>query len=173
MTNTKKFVVALLGVLAMVAAPAALAQKGKTSPWYVGLHVGQSDIKEADDTDTAFRILGGYQFHPNLAAELAYTDFGSVDVAGTSVKGNAIELVGVGSWPLADRFSVYGKLGFSRGELEAGGSKEDSIELTYGLGVRWDFMPNLGARIEWQQYADVGDGASDVDVMSVGIVFKF
>lgn len=174
MTNTKKFVVALLGVLAMVAAPAALAQKGKTSPWYVGLHVGQSDIDEVNETDTAFRILGGYQFHPHIAAELAYTDFGSVDVLGTSVKGNAIELVAVGSWPLADRFSIYGKVGFSRGEFEGGGQKDDSVELTYGIGVRWDFMPNLGARIEWQQYPDVGgsDG-SDVDVMSVGVVYKF
>ena len=129
MTKTKNFLVALLGVAAMLAVPAAMAQKGRStaSPWYVGLHLGQSDIKEAGDEDTAFRILGGYQFHPNLAAELAYTDFGSVGVAGTNVEGNAIELVAVGSWPVADRFSVYGKLGFARGELEAGGLSDDSI----------------------------------------------
>lgn len=174
MTNTKNFVVALLGALAMAAAPAALAQKGKTaSPWYVGLHFGQSDIDAVDETDTAFRILGGYQFHPNLAAELAYTDFGSVSVGGTSIKGNAIELVAVGSWPVADRFSIYGKLGFNQGEFEGGGVSDDSIELTYGVGVRWDFMPNLGARLEWQEYPDVGDGASDVTVMSIGVVYKF
>ena len=175
MTNTKKFLVALLGAVAMIAAPAAMAQKGRStaSPWYVGLHIGQSDIDEVNETDTAFRILGGYQFHPHIAVELAYTDFGSVDVGGSSIKGNAIELVGVGSWPLADRFSLYGKLGFARGEFKGGGASDDSIELTYGVGVRYDFMPNIGARLEWQQYPDVGDGASDVSVLSVGVVYKF
>jgi opacity protein-like surface antigen len=172
--KTKNLVVGLLGALAMLTVPAAaMAQKAGASPWYVGLHFGQSDIDEVNETDTAFRILGGYQFNKTFAAELAYTDFGSVDVLGTSVKGHAIELVGVASWPLADRFSVYGKLGFNQGEIEAGGASDDSIELTYGIGVRYDFSPNMGARLEWQQYPDVGDGATDVSVLSVGIVFKF
>jgi opacity protein-like surface antigen len=169
-TNTKKFVVALLGAVAMAAAPAAMAQKSRStaSPWYVGLHVGQSDIDELNDTDTAVRILGGYRFHQHLAVEVAYTDFGTVQ----GVKGNAFEVDAVGSWPLADRFSIYGKLGFARGEFK-NGTSEDSIELTYGLGVQYDFMPNIGARLEWQQYPDVGDGASDVDVISIGVVYRF
>jgi OmpA-OmpF porin, OOP family len=173
--KTKNLVVGLLGALAMLTVPAAaMAQKGSASPWYIGLHFGQSDIDVVNDSDTAFRILGGYQINKTFAAELAYTDFGSVSVGGTSIKGNAIELVGVASFPVADRFSVYGKFGFSRGEFKGGGASDDSIEPTYGIGARWDFMPNLGARIEWQQYPDVGgsDG-SDVDVLSVGIVYKF
>ena len=171
-TKTKNLVVGLLGALAMLTLPAAaMAQKGRSaaSPWYAGVHIGQADIDEANDSDTSFRILGGYQFDKTFAAELAYTDFGTVQ----GVKGNAIELVGVGAWPVADRFSVYGKLGFARGEFKAGGVSDDSIELTYGIGVRYDFAPNMGARLEWQSYPDVGDGASDVSVISVGLVFKF
>lgn len=166
MIKTKKVVAGVLGAIALAVAPAvAMAQ----SPWYAGVHIGQADIDEANDEDTAFRILGGYQINQNFAAELAYTDFGKVQ----GVKGNAIELVGVGSWPVANQFSVYGKLGLSRGEFKAGGVSEDSIEVTYGVGVRYDVTPTVGARLEWQNYPDVGDGASDVSVLSVGVVFKF
>jgi len=174
MTKTKKVVAGVLGAIALAAAPAVgMAQ----SPWYAGVHVGQSDIDELDEKDTAFRILGGYQINQNFAAELAYTDFGKVTIAPFSLKANAIELVGVGSWPVADRFSIYGKLGMFRGEgkLTGGGlnEKEDSIEVTYGFGARYDVTPTVGARLEWQNYTDVGDGATDVSVLSVGVVFKF
>jgi OOP family OmpA-OmpF porin len=166
MIKTKKVVAGVLGAIALAVAPAvAMAQ----SPWYAGVHIGQADIDEANDEDTAFRILGGYQINQNFAAELAYTDFGKVQGA----KGNAIELVGVGSLPVANQFSVYGKLGLSRGEFKAGGVSEDSVEVTYGVGVRYDVTPTVGARLEWQNYPDVGDGASDVSVLSVGVVFKF
>jgi OOP family OmpA-OmpF porin len=166
MIKTKKVVAGVLGAIALAVAPAvAMAQ----SPWYAGVHIGQADIDEANDEDTAFRILGGYQINQNFAAELAYTDFGKVQGA----KGNAIELVGVGSLPVANQFSVYGKLGLSRGEFKASGVSEDSIEVTYGVGVRYDVTPTVGARLEWQNYPDVGDGASDVSVLSVGVVFKF
>lgn len=171
MTNTKKVLAGLLGALAMIIVPAtSMAQsRGAASPWYAGFHIGSADVDVVNDSDTSFRILGGYQIDRTFAAELAYTSFGEVE----GVKGNAIELVGVGAWPIADRFSVYGKLGFARGEFEAGGASDDSIELTYGVGVRYDFAPNMGARLEWQSYPDVGDGASDVSVISIGLVFKF
>jgi OmpA-OmpF porin, OOP family len=172
LTKTKNLVIALLGALAMLTVPAAaMAQKGRAggSPWYAGFHFGSADIDVANDSDTSWRILGGYQIDRTFAAELAYTSFGEVQ----GVKGSAIELVGVGAWPIADRFSVYGKLGFARGEFKAGGQSEDSIELTYGIGVRYDFAPTMGARLEWQSYPDVGDGGSDVSVISVGLVFKF
>lgn len=169
--NTKKFVAGMLGALMLAVPAAAMAQRGSSaaSPWYAGFHFGQADVDAANDTDTSWRILGGYQIDRTFAAELAYTSFGEVQ----GVKGNAIELSGLAGWPVADRFTVYGKLGFARGEFKAGGQSDDSIELTYGVGVRYDFAPNMGARLEWQNYPDVGDGASDVSVISIGLVFKF
>lgn len=176
MTKAKKLIAGLLGAVAMLALPAASMAQARSAGtgWYAGFHLGQSDVDEVNETDTAFRILGGYQINQTFAAELAYTDFGKVDAGfGFDLKGNAIELVGVGAWPIADRFSVYGKLGLARGEFKLDGQSEDSIELTYGIGVRYDFAPNMGARLEWQNYPDVGDGASDVSVISLGLVFKF
>ncbi|HEU4923406.1 MAG TPA: outer membrane beta-barrel protein, partial [Burkholderiales bacterium] len=140
-----------------------------------------------DDKDTAWKILGGYRFTRNLAVEVGYTDFGEQSAsrpAGTvTFEATALEVVGVGSLPVADRFSVYGKIGMYRGDTDAndtafgGGSASDSnTGLTFGIGGQYDFTKNLGIRGEWQRYADVGGdsvGESDVDVLSVGVIWKF
>ena len=55
-------------------------------------------------------------------------------------------------------------------------ASESNTDLTYGLGVRWDFTKNLGVRAEYQIYKDIGGGdigESDVNVMSVGVIWKF
>lgn len=178
MTKMKQAALALISVAALSVPSVGLAQmKGPDSGWYVGGHFGQSDIDELSETDTAFRILGGYQINKHFAAELGYTDFGKVSNSGVTFKGNAIELVGVGSLPLTDKFSIYGKLGFAKVEGEAssslGSAKEDSIEPTYGFGVTYNVSPTLGIRGEYQLYPDVGDGATDVSVLSVGVIFRF
>jgi opacity protein-like surface antigen len=52
-------------------------------------------------------------------------------------------------------------------------SDDDSeTGITFGLGLRYDFTRNLGVRAEWQRYQEVGDDL-DVDVMSVGVIWKF
>ena len=164
---------ALFGVI--LGAPSfAMAQaKQGDSGWYIGAHIGQADVDELSDEDTSFKILGGYQINKNFAVEGAYIDFGKTSVSGIEFKANAWEVVAVGILPIADRFGIYGKAGMFWGEAKGGGEKADSVELTYGVGVQFDLARNLGLRAEYQKYTDVGDGASDVNVMSVGVVFRF
>lgn len=169
---------ALFGAVVLGAPSLAMAQmRSADAGWYVGAHVGQADVDEINDKDMSFKILGGYKVNQNWAVELGYIDFGKTSTSGVNFKANAIELVGVGSFPVANRVSLYGKLGFARGEVKASGpggsAKEDSVEVTYGAGVQYDLSPVLGLRGEWQRYADVGDGASDIDVLSIGIVYRF
>jgi len=177
----------------MIAAPAVAQDQG----FYAGLTLGQSKQKDAcdglgggvscDDNDTAWRILGGYQFNKHLAVELGYTDVGEVSAsAGTaraSIEAKIWELVAVGSWPFTPNFSAYGKLGMYRGDTDFttnipgfSNESESNSDLTYGLGVRWDFTKNLGVRAEYQIYKDVGGGnigEGDVDVISIGVIWKF
>jgi OmpA-OmpF porin, OOP family len=188
----------VLGVASamMIAGPAAAQDQG----FYAGLTIGQSKQKDAcdglddfgidvscDDKDNAWRILGGYQFNRNLAVELGYTDVGEVSASfggfNASIEAKIWELVGVGSWPFTPNFSAYGKLGLYRGETDFStnapgeeNASESNSDLTYGLGVRWDFTRNLGVRAEYQIYKDVGGGEigeGDVDVISIGVIFKF
>ena len=181
--NKKVLLAAMLGAAVMAAPAVSMAQARGETGWYAGITLGQSDAKDVncgglscDKKDTAFRILGGYQINRNFAAELGYHDLGKAKVGTTDIKANAWELVGVGSYPIANQFSIYGKLGFFRGEAKAGGTKETNTDLTYGAGVQYDFARNLGVRSEWQRYGKLGGGTlakSDVDVLSVGVVWKF
>jgi OmpA-OmpF porin, OOP family len=182
---------AILGLAsAMAFAGPAFAQD---QGWYIGASLGQSKAKDGcddvvgscDDKDSAWRILGGYQFNKNLAVEFGYTDLGEVSGDETgfgafSVESNVFELVAVGSWPFADKFSLYGKLGLYRGDTDASAAgisvSESNTDLTYGIGLRWDFTKNLGARLEYQIYGDVGGGdigESDAEVISLGVIWKF
>lgn len=156
---------------------AQMSMKGPDSGWYIGGNLGQSDIDELGEGDTSFKILGGYQINKHFGAELGYTDFGKAESGGTTVKGTAWELVGVGTLPINDKFSVFGKLGFAMGDGEAssalGTASDDSVELTYGIGVKYNFTPVFGVTAEYQAYPDFANGFSDVSVMSIGVVYRF
>jgi OOP family OmpA-OmpF porin len=183
--------VAVLGLAAAAFALPAAAQVN-TSAFYAGATVGQSKLKDGcsgtpagascDEKDTAWRILGGYQFNPNFAAELGYHNLGefksSAPGFSATEKVNLWELVGVGLFPVMSQLSLYGKLGVHHGEakLEStlGSAKNTGNGWTGGLGVQFDVMPALGLRAEWQRYAKVG-GESDnkLDVLSLGGIWRF
>ena len=174
MSNIKNAALAALFVVVLGVPSLGMAQmKSADSGWYIGGHVGMADVDRTGDDDMSFKILGGYQINRNFAAEVGYIDFGKTSSGGTDVKANAWEAVAVGILPVMDKLGVYGKAGFFWGETKAGGTSSDSVELTYGVGVQYDFTPNLGVRGEWQKYTDVGDGTTDIDVMSVGVVYRF
>src|SRR5947207_8518941 len=86
-----KAAVAVPGIPAAAFGLPAAAQMNM-SAFYVGATVGQSKFKDSctglpagfscDEKDTAWRILGGYQFSPNFAAELGYHNFGETKASG-------------------------------------------------------------------------------------------
>jgi len=194
----KKTIMALGIAAAATALPAAAQQ---TQHFYAGLSLGQSKFGDecnqlpgfsCDDKDTAFRIFGGYQFHPNIGVELGYADLGkakfSTSGSGGSVSGEekftAWDLVAVGSYPIGTGFSVFGKLGLYYGKAEASANaaigafgasasaSDTGTDFTYGLGAGFDFNKNIGARVEWQRYNGFSD-ASNLDVLSVGVLYRF
>lgn len=190
-----------LAVLSLASAMAfggsALAQD---MGFYAGAALGKTSVdldctgaSTCDDSDTSWRVFGGYQFNRNFALELGYINLGEARVAGTvppfgtvsaTFESTAFDLVAVGSMPIADRFSIYGKIGLYRADTDvdvavgagAGTESDTNADITFGIGVRYDFTRNLGVRAEWQRYSDVtaGEfGESDLDVISVGVLFRF
>ena len=157
----KKWMVSMLGAAAMAVSAGAYAQQPAATGFYIGAEVGNTDVGGADD-DIGFKILGGYQFHRNIAAELGYGLL--YDKSGVEVK--ALEAVALGIFPIANQFSVIGKLGFANVDFNPGG---DKTELTWGVGVQYDFNRNLGLRALWQRYET--DDA--IDYLAVGVTWKF
>jgi OmpA-OmpF porin, OOP family len=187
MKSNKALVAALMGVALAFSAPAAFAQArgaAANTGWYIGGDVGNADF--GSDDDMGFRVLGGYQINRNFAAELGYHNLGeitaSAGTASATTKARLWELVGIGAYPFANQFSVYGKLGGYRSKTTASsnvaglGGEDTNTGLTYGFGAQWDAMQNLGVRVEWQRYDNVGGNASgegDINVLSLGGIWRF
>jgi len=193
-----KTLIAVVGISAAAFALPAAAQG--MSAVYIGGGFGQSKFKGAcdgvsgtgvtcDDKDTSFKIFGGYQLNRNFAGELGYTDLGKAkftDPTGsTELKATAWELSAVGSWPLADAFSIFGRLGGYWGEGKLSGSgasgSKTTANVTFGLGAQYDFMRNFGVRGEWQRYSKVKvkndatgtEDSGDIDVLGISVLYRF
>jgi OmpA-OmpF porin, OOP family len=167
----KRWSAALLGAAAMLLSLGALGQQRLTG-WYAGGSLGNADL--GPDEDIALKVFGGYQVNPAFSVEFGYTDLGDASVRGTTVEANALELVGVARLPLSDRrFSLYGLLGIAKVEVEASvfgvRVSDDSTELTIGLGMQYDFSPQIALRGQWQRY----DTSQEIDVLSVGFLYRF
>lgn len=188
-------------------ASSALAQQARQDTgFYVGGAVGEAKAKDActglggvgfvggcDDKDTAWKLFGGYQFNHYLGAELGYVDLGKFSASGTvlgapataSAEAKGVELVGVVSYPFTPQFSVYGKAGAFRWDVDtratagaaAASVGDHGTDFTLGAGVKYDFTRNLGARLEFQRYNNVGEnnttGQTDINLWTIGLVYKF
>jgi OOP family OmpA-OmpF porin len=174
---------ALAVVLALATTAFALPASAQLnmSSVYIGGSLGRSNFKAPSETDTAWRLFGGYQFHPNFAAEIGYHNLGQVNFVQGDRDAKVWELVGIGMWPVANALSVYGKLGGYYGKSELHSSVVPSGDdtnggLTYGVGAQYDMMRNAAVRVEWQRYDNVGGnttGETDIDVLNVGLLWKF
>ena len=155
-------IIGALSVVAMVVSAHAVAQEPERG-WYVGIDVGQSDF--AGENDTAFKLLGGYRLNRHFAAEGAYGWLFDKNGA----EATAFELVAVGSLPLGQQFSIFGKLGFANAYIESATIDEENVELTYGAGLQYDATRKLGLRAQWQRY----DTREEIDFFSIGVVWRF
>ena len=167
---------------------------------YFGVGLGQSNFRGAcdgisapdscDDADAGVKIFGGYQFNRFAAFEFGYTDLGSAraNFAGLGnqrVGARGVEFTGIGMLPLDWRFSLLARLGvfawnqdFHDGTGTVGSSSSSGSDLTYGLGVKYDFTRSTAVRFEWQRYKNVGDpnsngGQGDIDLFGANLVVRF
>jgi OOP family OmpA-OmpF porin len=166
-----------------------------------GLEVLDSTA-DIDDSDTAFGLGGGYQLNDNFALEFAYVDLGSANYSFAATiedsQGNQAEadvelessadgpvFSALGMWPIGERFSLFGRVGFSLlkakgtarvtidGETAGGSQDSQKADPVFGVGAEYSFGKQFGLRLSWDRYLDVGTanttGDIDSDVYSLGI----
>ena len=176
----KKIALAVL-LSTLVAVPAV------ASDMYVGVRAGKAttsidNTPLTDDSATGYGVFGGYSFSPMFAVEGEYLSMGEVkDSSISGVESSGFSLSGVGSFPIGEEFSLFGKLGYakitSKGTgTNAGGTDAKSSGVTYGLGGQYNVNSSVGIRAGWDKYklddATIGI-KGDVSLISVGGVFKF
>lgn len=186
----KKFLATAL-LATIVATPVFAADSGYS---YAGITVGRAKTKNpyagasvTKDVDTAApSLLWGYQFAKNWGAEaFFFTGAGKLDVNSlngrrASLNGVAFGVNGVGTIPINDKFSVYGKLGYAFIKTEvnpgtaAAGDKRNTV--TGGLGGLYNVNKEVGIRLGWDRYelsTNGGQQKPETDVWSVGGIMKF
>jgi OOP family OmpA-OmpF porin len=180
-----------LTALAALGLMAATAAQADTQPgFYAGAGIGTTKISDdafdgtgIDDSDTGFKIFGGYDFNQNFAVEVGYFDFGEASAReggdSLSVGVTGLTASAVGRLPVSDMFALYGKLGFASYDVKAkfsiagfgSGSESDSdSDLIYGVGGALSFGGNFEARLE---YEAINVDGGDVNMLSVSGLFRF
>ena len=178
----------LLALIFALTAPAAMAGG------YIGAGAGQAHSKtqedvtgiDLDESATAWKVFGGYNFLKYFGVEVSYVDFGSVtdEVAGVTVEIEAktYDAFAVGKipFPIVEPFI---KIGYANVDSKAtvsglGSASDKSWDLAWGAGVGFNFAKKLHVRVEYEQF-DVSpdyDGTqpdSDLFMVSVAAAWRF
>jgi len=143
-----------------------------------------------NQADSSRAIFAGYRFNSFLRVEGAYVDLGrnSVNTVFSEFDRrdqnnvNAWNVVGVGSWALTNRMSLFGKAGVARWKTKGNDTSktsylafdEEGTKFTYGAGMTFDLNESAKIRAEWERY-QIKPLETDlnVDYYTAGIVFSF
>ena len=200
-------------VVALAIASPAFAQS-----WYIGAAGGSSkgdidtgridnDLRDLgfftastskDDSDTSWRLFGGYRVLPWLDVEAHYADFGTLRFDSTVTPGGMLSarirtkaygVAAVAGVTPMDRLRLYAKGGVARTEAKASFASTGFVDLAsdsltkrktgavYGVGLQYDFTRMIAARVEYDVHTKVGSdvtgGEFDVKTASVGVLLRF
>ena len=146
--------------------------------------------------DTGFKLFGGYQFNPNFALESGYFNLGKFSYSATTVPPGSLNAnIGVQGWdldavgmlPITRKFSAFGRAGIiyadardsfsGTGPLYASTTSlsKRATGYKYGLGVQYAFNDAVAVRGEAERYriSDAVGNKGDIDLISVGLVYRF
>jgi len=158
-----------------------------------GLNV--TSLKD-NDTGTGFKVFGGYQFNRYFAFEGGYLNLGKVGYDATTLplgtlngelKADGFNFDAVLSLPFTERFSAFGRVGVTNIQVKdtfvGTGSvivvnpnpSERATNIKFGGGLQYDFTKSFGMRAEVERYRinDAVGNKGDIDLASIGLLFKF
>jgi OOP family OmpA-OmpF porin len=171
-----KLIYAAVAATLLASAPAMAAEDGG---FYVGAGIGQFSVNEGgfDESDTGYKLFGGWMFNQYVGGELEYIDGGTVGDNNFGIDTTAFNVSVKGNWPVTEQFDVYGKVGyfFWDADIDDSGDSgqernESGSDLSWGLGAGYDFTDNFGVVAEWQWFQIE---EADAEMLSAGVVWKF
>jgi hypothetical protein len=155
--------IAVAAVLATLAASSFAAAPG----FYAGVDVGSTKVDGLSGDKTSYGILGGYNFNQNVAVEVGYARLAKWNISGTSLNLDQADVSVIGTVPLNNQFSIYGRLGYNNLDASVDGYSVATSGVLYGVGVGYNFNNKVSGRLEVQR------PASDVTNVRVGVVYAF
>jgi OmpA-OmpF porin, OOP family len=199
MRHRGTLLVAVIAAAAFGATPSVAVAQAADAGFYLGAGFGQATadefceaaegrpgwtINSCDDKASAWKIFAGYRLNRHVAIEGTYlqTDDFTAQLAFTGVPvslsadARAYGIAALGIWPFTPQFSIFGKLGIAKTEVEGQGvvlgqtisADGDDTGLHYGLGLMFDIGRHFGLRAEWEKLAK-----GEFDMWSLGLYFRF
>ena len=168
--------------------------------FYVGGSFGQTSADlggslgsvpgvNTDDSDTGFKVMGGYNVMKFLSVEAAFVDVGHVSIDATvpgigsssiTAEADGFSVEALGIFPFANKFEVFAKAGFYLWDGDATvavtgfpttSAGDDGTDATYGVGFGWNAFSRGQVRVEAERYTL--DFVGDVDMYSAGFAYRF
>ena len=177
----------------------ANAQDGDTADkgFYIGAGVGHSDLRlkspefgQGSTDETGFKVIGGYQFYPNFAVEVAYFKPGKFSEAedgeSLTLDVDTVQAFGVGRFPIAGPVWGFAKAGLTRWSADLTGSangrtgtlSDDGTDFTFAFGAEARFNDQLSATVQIEQ-TTIDAPVVDIPVewrlrfLSASILYRF
>lgn len=142
-------------------------------------------------TDTAFRLSVGHNLTDNFGVEVGYGDYGKTSVTSATqnatIKASALQVVGTGRLPVADKFTLTAKAGaafvnakgtatnFAAPVLAS--SSVNKTNLVWGIGAEYALTPAVTLRAGFEDLGTVGNtttaGSYKLTNIYAGAVFNF
>jgi len=187
------FSAATLAVLLLMTASAANA-----TGFYVGGSLGQTNSDASsigiesstnvsvDESDSGFKVFGGYNFMKFFQVEAAYVDVSGPGAeitspvsASVSTSANGFAFQAMGVLPLGLKFQLFADYGLfmwdgdmtvSSASFGSGSASTDGTDPKYGVGFGWNVIPKGQIRVEAERYTleDL-----DLDMYSAGFAYRF
>ncbi len=182
MKNTLKKSLLCLSIVSALGAVASTEALAQDAGFFVSGQVGKSryDINGAGKQGATAAGVGiGYNFNPTVGLELGYNDYGTAKASGLGIEGTAksTQLSVLLSAPIANDWSVYGRLGAASTERKASGfgvsSTDRKTEAVYGIGFGYNFAKNIKGTLEYQKVGTTSGDGTGVDALVVGAKFSF
>jgi OOP family OmpA-OmpF porin len=177
--------------VALCAAASGVASAADNT-FYIGGSIGQSRPNfdtagsvsgmgsNFNNSDGAYKLYGGYKFHKNFSIEGTWINLGTYDsniLNQAEISGWGIALVAYA--PLSKDFSLLGRLGENRMRLKRIplGTADNSWSPSFGVGLKYDFNPNISARAEFERILKMGSNVTtintDANVYTLGLSYQF
>ena len=187
----KKIVLASLLAFGLTAS--AIASEDGSGA-YIGLGYGSTAFDKGDaisgvkdDSDSGYKVYGGYLFNKVVGIEAAYTDYGDFAyVTNTTLSPTAISLAAnLGYTFLNGQLRPYALAGLSYLDLAQGGTAyyddDNTVAFAYGAGIEYSptILKGLGFRASWN--ADVyvvdpiitDDYTQTLGMFNISVQYKF
>ncbi len=193
----KKNILALV-LLSAIATPAMADNAGKV---YVAGNLGTASLVNATVTINGIpytyvnpgtiSFAAGYQFSPNIAAEVGYTSFGDTMLTSTTgevtLSTNSVTLTALAMYPLTADLDLIGKVGMSSNHATqkatgnlyyTDGTQSKSTsqsDMLFGIGAQYHATSHLRLRAQFENFGKFSGGSAPLAIttFSLGIAYLF